>query len=86
MSRTRRLRSAQLGDDDGGFDGFAEADFIGEDDAFRERRLDGEQGGIDLVGVEVHLGGGEGCRQALDSAAGAALGQEGGPVLAVIMC
>jgi hypothetical protein len=37
-------------------DGLAEADFIGKDDAFLQRVGDGEQGGLDLMGVKVDLG------------------------------
>jgi hypothetical protein len=48
-----------LGDDEGGLDGFAEADFVSKDDAFGEGGADGEEGGVDLVGVEVDAGGGE---------------------------
>lgn len=49
------LRAA-LCDDQPGFDGFAEADFIGKDDAAREGIAAGEMRGINLVRVEVYLG------------------------------
>ena len=49
------LRPA-LRDDQPGFDGFAEADFVGKDDAAREGIAAGEKRGIDLVRVEVYLG------------------------------
>jgi hypothetical protein len=34
-------------------DRFAEADFVGEDDTFRKRRRQGEEGGVDLMGVHI---------------------------------
>ena len=42
----------RLAEDETGFDGFAKADFIGEQDAFGERRPQREHGGLDLVGIE----------------------------------
>ena len=66
------------------FDGFAEADFVGEDDAFGDGGADGEEGGVDLVGVEVDAGGGEGLGEAVDGAGGCSEGEEGGPVEAVV--
>ena len=74
-----------LGDDDGGFDGFAEAHFVGQYHAFGEGRADGEEGCIHLVRVEIYFGSGEGSREAFHFAAGAALGEEGGPVRTVEM-
>ena len=47
-----------LGDDEGGFDRFAEANFVGENDAFGEWGADGEEGSVDLVGVEIDACGG----------------------------
>ena len=73
-----------LGDDEGGFDGFAEANFVGENDAFGEWGADGEEGGVDLVRVEVDTGGGEAAGKALDGAAGAAQGEQRGPIEGVV--
>ena len=44
-----------LRNDDGGFDSLAEADFIGEDDTSGERRSDGEEGRVYLVGIKGPL-------------------------------
>jgi hypothetical protein len=40
-----------LGDDQTGFDGLAEPNFVGEQGAFRQRGFEREEGGVDLVGV-----------------------------------
>ena len=45
---------------------------------------DGEKGGIDLVRVEVNAGGREAAGQAFDGAAGAAQGEQRGPIKAVV--
>lgn len=57
------LFGPELAEDDSGFDGLAEADFIGEDDSFGEGRLEGKEGGFDLVGVEIDLGVEKGLRE-----------------------
>jgi len=44
-----------LGDHQPGFDGLAESDFIGEQRAFGQRRIEGEQGCVHLMGIQVHL-------------------------------
>ena len=73
-----------LRDDQPRFDGFAEADFVGKDDAARERVAAGEQCGIDLVRVEVYLGIDQ-CRgEGFDAVAGGAAGQLPGEVLALL--
>jgi hypothetical protein len=42
--------------DDAGFNGLAEAYFVGEERATGKRGLESEDSGIDLVRVEVDLG------------------------------
>ena len=79
------LRAA-LCDDQPGFDGFAEADFIGKDDAAREGIAAGEKRGIDLVRVEVYLGIDQGRGEGFDAVAGGAPGQLPGKVLALLWC
>jgi hypothetical protein len=37
-----------------GFDGFPQANFVGQQDAFGEWRAEGEQGGFNLVRIEVN--------------------------------
>jgi hypothetical protein len=58
-----------LGDDESGFDGFAEADFVGEDDALGQWGANGEEGGVDLVGVEVDAGRRKAAGQTFDGTA-----------------
>ena len=52
-----------LGQDETGFDGFTEADFVGQDDAIRQWRSEGKQGRIHLMRIHVHLGTGDGLGQ-----------------------
>jgi len=67
------------------FDGFAEADFVGEDDAARERVTAGEECGIDLVRVEVYLGINQGRGEGFDAIAGGATGELPGEVLVLLV-
>ena len=67
------------------FDGFAEADFVGEDDAARERVTAGEECGIDLVRVEVYLGINKGRGEGFDAIAGGATGELPGEVLVLLV-
>ena len=73
-----------LQDDQPGFDGFAEADFVGKDDAAREGIAAGEKRGINLVRVEVYLGINQGRGEGFDAVAGSAPGQLPGKVLALL--
>ena len=65
----------QLAKHQRGFNGFAETDFIGKDDAFAERVVEREQRGIDLVRVEVHAGVEQGLGNAVFFTGGAAAGE-----------
>ena len=38
-----------------GFDGFAQAHLVGQDDAFGQRTLEGKQRGVHLMRVQVNL-------------------------------
>ena len=54
----------QLAENQSGLDGFPQTDFVGENDAFGKRRLEGEQSGFDLVRIQIDLGVEERLRQA----------------------
>jgi hypothetical protein len=69
-----------LRDDDTSFDRFAKPYFVGEEDAFCEGGANREEGGIDLVGVEVNARVGDGAGQGFDGSGGSSKGQGGGPV------
>jgi len=43
----------ELAENDAGLDGLAQPDFVGQEHALRQRRLQGKQRGLDLVGVQV---------------------------------
>ena len=75
---------AALCDDQPGFDGFAEADFIGKDDAAREGIAAGKECSIDLVRVEIHLRINQRRGEGFDAVAGGAAGQLPGEVLALL--
>ena len=45
-----------LREDQARLDGLAETDLVGQQRALGERRLEGEQGGIDLMGIQIDLG------------------------------
>ena len=77
------LRAA-LCDDQPGFDGFAEADFVGKDDPAREGIATGKECGSDLVRVEVYLGIDQGRGEGFDAVAGSAPGRLPGKVLALL--
>ena len=44
----------ELAEDQAGFDGLAQADFVGQQDALAEGGFQGEQGGVNLVRVQVN--------------------------------
>ena len=44
----------KLAEDQAGFDGLAQADLVGQQDALAEGRFQGEQGGVNLVRVQVN--------------------------------
>ena len=75
-----------LGDDDTGFDGFSETHFIGKQDAGGERGADGEECGVDLVGIEVDAGVGDGAGKGFDGSGRTSQGESGGPVFGVKGC
>ena len=52
-----------LGDDQRGFDGFSQADFIGQDYALGHWRTQREHGGIHLMRVQINFGGGNRTRK-----------------------
>ena len=45
-----------LANDKPGFDGFAQADLIGQNSPHRQRRAEGKKGGLHLMRVQVDLG------------------------------
>ena len=74
-----------LGKEQPRFDGLPEPHLIGEDRPLRERALEGEEGGFDLMRVEIHLRVGEHRGQFLDAIRGAAPSQLVGEVLRVVV-
>ena len=73
-----------LRDDQCGLDGLPEADLVREDDALRQRRTQGEQGGVHLMWIEVHAGVGDRTRQVLDRVRRALHRQRVCPILCVV--
>ena len=69
-----------LSDDDGRFDGLAETHFIGQNCTLGQWGTDSEQGSVNLMGIQVNLGVGDGLRQAIQTPATAAQRQRGGPI------
>ncbi|MGI2324588.1 MULTISPECIES: hypothetical protein [unclassified Methylococcus] len=61
-----------------------EAHFVSEDDAARKRVAAGEQGGIDLMRIEIHLGIDQRRGQRLHGVACRAAGEQPGDVLALV--
>src|SRR5262249_49312796 len=65
----------ELANDQGGLNGLAQANLVGEDGAAREGGGKGEEGGVELVGVEVHRGIEHRRADLGDAVGGAATGQ-----------
>ena len=57
-----------LGDDDTRLDGFSKADLVCENDAARKRRTKRKEGGVYLMGIEVHTSARNGTRKRLYAA------------------
>jgi len=76
--------SPLLGEEDASFDGFAQADLIGENCPFGEGRPKGEERRFDLVRVEVDLRVCEGASKLLDGVGAGTLCELVGEVFRVI--
>ena len=72
-----------LGDHEPGLDRLSEADFVGQDRAFRERRADGEERRVNLMRVEIDTRPGDRPGERLDASCRAPEGERVSPVLAV---
>ena len=68
-----------------GFDGLAEADFVGQQRALRERRLEGEERRVDLMRIQVDLRARDRARELLDAVGREASRQLVGEVLGVVV-
>ena len=64
-----------LREQNAGLDGLAQADLVGQDCASRQGGTEGEQGSVNLVGVQINLGIGERCREFLNAVRSAAFRQ-----------
>jgi len=73
-----------LRQDEACLDGLAKADFIGEQHALGQRRIEGEQGGVNLVGVQVNLSARDRTGEALIAPGGETAGQAIGWLWATI--
>lgn len=74
-----------LRDDHARFDSLPQPDFVGQDGAFRQRRLEREQRRIHLVGIQVHLRINQCAGELLQAVRRTAFGQLVGEVFRVII-
>ena len=77
--------SSWLPQDQASFNCFAQANFVCEDSALRERILECEERGFDLVRVEVDLSVGEYCSEFLDAVSSAAASEIVSEVFCVVV-
>ncbi len=73
-----------LGQDQASLYGLSKSDFIGEDRTFGKRGREGEERGLDLMGIEVHLSVKQRTRKLLGIRYGVPLGQFIGEKLCVV--
>ena len=72
-----------LGEQEPGLDGLAQPDFVGQDRTLREGAAEGEECGLDLMGIQIDLGIGQHRRELLDAVGGTAFGELVGKILGV---